>query len=273
MKIKNLIVVIFVIAFTSIGANAQQIFIPTPPAIYIPQLDPVRMHIQNQVFQNMVTAASAHGATKSTKTRTSPVASGYTMFKPRQENYLPKLLAQAGKGNTVEQRRAEQFFNSLIEKYEQGSPHHELPKNDVAYALVHFILVNYEAFYDLAPMPMEKDPWAKRARTESHRTALMNEKKSLLTTTEEDRAMYYQFKEMLSAKSEFKKMTDAEKQKMTEMLVITCGIVQAAYDKAIETEDEILLSEAHKAAKNSLQELLGVSIDKIKFDLSGIHLK
>jgi len=274
MKIKNLLVVIFAIVLTSIGANAQQIFIPTPPAIYIPQLDPVRMHIQNQVFQNMVTAASHRGSTSNGKKRVSaPGGVDYTMFKPRQENYLPKLLTQAGKGNAAEQRQAEQFFNSLIEKYEQGSPHHELPKNDVAYALVHFILVNYEAFYDLAPLPLEKDPWAKRARTESHRIALMNEKKSLLTTTEEDRAMYYQFKEMLSAKPDFKKMTDAEKQKMTEMLVITCGIVQAAYDKAIANEDENLLNEAHKAAKNSLEELLGVSIDKIKFDLSGIHLK
>ena len=37
MKLKKLLFVIFVIAFTCIGENAQQIFIPTPPAIYIPQ--------------------------------------------------------------------------------------------------------------------------------------------------------------------------------------------------------------------------------------------
>lgn len=274
MKNFFLLVVLFVIAFSSFGVTAQTVFIPRPPVVYIPQLDPVRMHIQNQVFRNMVTAASQRGGTTGAKKR-SPAAGAvdYTIFNPRQENYLPKMLAQAGKGNPAEQRQTEQFFNSLIEKYEQGSPHHELPKNDVAYALVHFILVNYEAYYDLTPVPIEKDPWAKRARTESHRTALMNEKNSLLTTTEEDRAMYYQFKEMLSAKPEFKKMTDAEKQKMTEMLVITCGIVKAAYEKAIEDENEELLQEAHKSAKNSLEELLGVPIDKIKFNLSGMHLK
>ncbi|MBA3335544.1 MAG: hypothetical protein H0T08_08045 [Acidobacteria bacterium] len=271
---KILLMTIVSIAFLSAGTTAQTIFIPRPPVIYIPQLDPVRMHIQNLVFRNMVTAASQRGGTTGAKKR-SPAAGAvdYTMFNPRQENYLPKMLAQASKGNAAEQRQAEQFFNSLIERYEQGSPHHELPKNELAYALVHFILVNYEAYYDLGPAPIEKDPWAKRARTESHRTALMNEKTSLLTTTEEDRAMYYQFKEMLSAKPEFKKMTDKQKQEMTETLVIMSRIINLAHEKAIENDEEQLLQESHQAAEKGLEELLGVPIDKIKFDLTGIHLK
>jgi Icc-related predicted phosphoesterase len=78
---------------------------------------------------------------------------------------------------------------------------------------------------------------------------------------------------MLSAKPEFRKMTDKQKQQMTETLVIMSGITNAGYLKAIETEDEQLLIEAHKVAKESLEQLLGVSIDKIKFNLSGMHLK
>ena len=274
MKKIFLLVVLFVIASSSAGVTAQTVFIPRPPVVYIPQLDPVRMHIQNQVFRNMVTAEAQKGGTKNAKTRIPITAGDYTMYKPRQGNSLPKLLAQAGKGNAAEQRETEQFFNSLIERYEQaGNNHHLLPPNDVAYALVYFILVNYEAYYDLVTVSIEKDPWAKRARTESHRTALMNEKRSLLTTEDEDRAMYHQFKEMLSAKPEFRKMTDKQKQQMTETLVIMSGITNAGYLKAIETEDEQLLIEAHKVAKESLEQLLGVSIDKIKFNLSGMHLK
>ncbi len=274
MKKIFLLVVLFVIASSSVGVTAQTVFIPRPPVVYIPQLDPVRMHIQNQVFRNMITAEAQKGGTKGAKTRTSPAAGDYTMYKPRQENSLPKLLAQAGKGNAAEQRETEQFFNSLIERYEQaGNDHHLLPPNDVAYALVYFILVNYETYYDLTTVPIEKDPWAKRARTESQRTALMNEKRSLLTTEDEDRAMYYQFKEMLSAKPEFKKMTDKQKQQMTETLAIMSGITNAGYLKAIEEEDEQLLKDAHKVAKESLEQLLGVPIDKIKFNLSGMHLK
>ncbi len=47
----------------------------------------------------------------------------------------------------------------------------------------------------------------------------------------------------------------------------------AGYLKAIEEEDEQLLKDAHKVAKESLEQLLGVPIDKIKFNLSGMHLK
>jgi hypothetical protein len=272
---KILLAIIVSIAFSSVSVTAQTVFIPRPPVVYIPLLDPVRMHIQNQVFRNMVTAEAQKGGKTNAKKRSPATgAVDYTMFNPRQENYLPKLLAQAGKGNAAEQRQTEQFLNSLIERYEQaGNNHHLLPPNDVAYALVYFILVNYEAYYDLVTVPIEKDPWAKRARTESHRTALMNEKRSLLTTEDEDRAMYYQFKELLSAKPEFKKVTDAEKQKMTETLVIMSGITNAGYLKAIEEEDEQLLNEARKVAKDSLEQLLGVPIDKIKFNLSGMHLK
>lgn len=50
---KILLTVIFVMVFSSVGATAQTIFIPQPPVVvYIPLLDSVRMHIQNQVFRD-----------------------------------------------------------------------------------------------------------------------------------------------------------------------------------------------------------------------------
>jgi len=36
---KNILAVIFVIAFSSVGATAQGVFVPRPPVVYIPQLD------------------------------------------------------------------------------------------------------------------------------------------------------------------------------------------------------------------------------------------
>ena len=270
---KILLAVIFVTAFSSVGVTAQTVFIPRPPVVYIPLLDPVRMHIQNQVNRNTINNSVQKGGAKNAKTTAKAAAVDYTVFTPRQENYLPKLLSQAGKGNAAEKSETEQFFNTLIANYKQGAPHHELPKNDLAYGILHFILVNYEVYYDLYNVPIEKDPWAKRAKDGFERLALLNQKKSRLTTTEEDRAMYYQFKETLSAKPEFRKMTDEEKQKMTETLVITAGIVDAGYRKAIDAEDEQLIKQAHEMAKGNLEKLLGVPIDRIKINLSGLQLQ
>ncbi len=120
---------------------------------------------------------------------------------------------------------------------------------------------------------MEKDPWAKRAKDGFERIALLNTKRSRLTTEDEDRAMYYQFKKMLLTKPEFKKMTDEDKQKMTETLAIMAGVLRANYLKAIDAEDEQQINQSHEAAKEGLEKLLGVPIDKIKFNLSGLQLQ
>jgi hypothetical protein len=88
---KILLAVFFVIAFSSVRVIAQ-VFIPQPPVVYIPLLDPVRMQIQNQVFRNTVNGAAQKGGAKGAKTRSPAAAVDYTVYNPRQENYLPKLL-------------------------------------------------------------------------------------------------------------------------------------------------------------------------------------
>jgi hypothetical protein len=233
---KILLAVIFVIAFSSVGAKAQTVFIPRPPVVYIPLLDPVRMHIQNQVFRNTINNPLPKGGAKNSKT-TAKAAVDYTVFNPRQENYLPKLLAQAGKGNAAEQRQAEEFYNSQIEMYERTAANHRYPASDVAFALVYFITNSYEIYYDLKKVPREKDPWAKRAKNLFEEIALLDEKKTRMVTPEQDRAIYFQLKDMLSAKPEFRKMTDEQKQKMTETLAITFGVVFEGYMKGINAED------------------------------------
>ncbi len=269
-----LLIIIFIIVFSNVKAQAQ-IFIPTPPAIYIPQLDPVYMHIQNQVFQNMMRSASVDDArgerTNSAKTTT--YSAGYTTFNPRRENYLPKLLAQSNKASAADQRQAEQFFNQLIVKYEQATPHHKMPKNDIAYAFLYFILTNYEVYYDLFPFPVEKDPRTKYARNESERAALLKEKSLLPTTVEEDEALYEKFREMLSAKPEVRKMTDADKQKVTETFAILSGIVNFSYDKAVKDGNDKLVEEVHLAAKQNLEGLLGISMEQVKKTLAGARLQ
>jgi hypothetical protein len=270
---KIFLVVCSIIVFSSVEANAQTIFIPQPTVVNIPLLDPSRLMIQNEVFRNTVNGAAQKGVVKGAKTRPPAAAVDYTIYKPRQMNYIPKVLAQTGKGNAAEQRQAEQFYNSQIEYYEQVASSNRYPANDVAYALMYFIVNNYEIYYDLVAVPIEKDPWAKRAKDGFERLALLNKKRSRVTTPEEDRAIYFQLKDMLSAKPEFRKMAGEDKQKITETLAITYGVLRTSYLKAIDDEDERLINQAHEGARQNLEKLLGVSIDKIKINLSGLQLK
>jgi len=272
---KILLAVIFLVAFSSVGVTAQTVFVPRPPVVHIPTLNAAGMHIRNQVFRNMINGRAVKGGAKGAKTSPSAAAAiDYTLFRAREENYLPKLLAQAGKGNLAEQRETEQFYNSQIEMYEQTASYHKYPANDVAFALLYFISNNYEIYYDLITVPVDKDPWVKRAPKNSYEgLALLNTKKSRKVTPEQDRAMYFQFKEMLSAQPEFKKMTDADKQKITETLAIMYGVLQASYLKAIDEEDENLINQAHETAKQSLEQLLGVPMAKIKINYAGLQIQ
>lgn len=262
---------VFLTVFSIVGVNAQ-IFVPRPPVVYIPQLDPVRMQILNQVNRNMINGGARKGAAASTKGRPA-TAADYTLFKPRQENYLPKVLAQTVKGSANEQRKAEQFFESQIEMYEKTAAYWQYPAPDVAFALDYFISNNYEIYYDLIDVPRDKDPWVKRAKGSFDELAQLNFKKSMKVTPEQDRGIFFQMKNMLSANPEFKKLTDEDKQKMTESLAITYGVLQAGYLKAIDDEDERAIEQAHQTAKENIEKLIGVPIEKIKFSFNGLKIQ
>ena len=265
---KILLAITFVIAASSVNVFSQ--------VVYIPQLDPVRMQIQNELVRQMVLAEALKGKgakSGAAATKAAPAAVDYTVFKPRAENYLPQLLAQSVKGNANEQREAERFFNSQIELYEQTAAYYRYPASDVAYALEYFISNNYEIYYDLVPFPRDKDPYLKRAKNLFDEMALVSQKKSDKVSSIQDRAMYFQIKDMLSAKPEFRKLTNEQKQMMTETLAIKLGIIFGKYTNAVNDNDEQAIEQAHKEARENLESLLGVPLERIKILDDGLRFQ
>ncbi len=179
-------------------------------------------------------------------------------------------MAQALKGSISQQNGAEKFYNAQIDMYERTAVYHKYPANDVAFAYVYFISNSYEIYHDLTRLPLEKDPWAKRAKDGFERISLMNLKKISQVTPAQDKAMYLQFKAKLAAKPSFRKMTDAEKQKLTETLAIKYGLMFNAYMRAIEVEDENAINKAHQMAKEGLEEALGIPVERVKITNQGV---
>ena len=275
---KILLTAIFVTLFLSVGAIAQTVFVPRPPVVYIPQLDPVRMYLQNNLFQQMMRTAgnqnNAKGAKNGARVKAAPAAIDYTVFNQREERYLPKLLAQSIKGDAGEQREAEQFFNSQIELYEKTALYYKYPWSDVAYALEYFISNNYEIYYDLLTLPRDKDPYLKPAKNNVLlEMDLLNRKNTAKISSIQDRSMYFQIKDMLSAKPEFRKITDEQKQMMTEALAIKMGLTHARYMKAVEDENIQAIGQAHKEARENLESLLGVPLERIKILDDGLRFQ
>lgn len=268
----------FVALFCCMRTAAQQVFIPTPPVVYIPQLDPVRMHIMNQVNQATLNAAMGSDvAPRSAAKKSAPVKKAaspddVTFFNPRQENYLPKPMAQAIRASAERQNEAERFYNALVAMYEKTAEIHDYPANDVAFAYLYFISSSYEIYHDLTNLPADKDPRLKGAKNAAERAALLKQKAALRVTAAQDKAIYLQMKARLSGKPSFRKMIDADKQKLTETLAIRFGLLYDAYMRAVQNEDANAIKEAHEMAKEGLEDALGIPIEQVKITDKGVTI-
>ena len=157
---KNILAVIFVIAFSSVGATAQTVFIPQPPAVYIPQLDPVGMHLQQQVFQQMAFGKMYKDTivngkkvrVRTSNSRTPPPAKtvkSVTTFTPAGGRILPERLGSAAGKSAAEIREAKQTFDVFLNNYEKTALTDGFPANDLAYGFEFFIVTNYNIYNNL----------------------------------------------------------------------------------------------------------------------------
>lgn len=213
--------------------------------------------------QKAMKGKSGAGAKSKTVT-TVKAAPQPTVFKD-SASILPQALAKSGNTDA-------RFFESLLTIYRQTAAKDGFPANDLAYAAEYFVVNNYHIYNDLMELPYEKDPWAKRGRDMAERITLINQKKQLMVTMYQERAIYSQFKSILGANPQILKMTDIQKQEMAEMLAITFGVAYTAYMKGINENDERMTEKARQLARQGLEKLLGVSVNQIKISNKGLEL-
>lgn len=267
---KILLTVIFVWAFTAWQANAQ--------VVYVPQLDPVAMHLQQQLFQQMAFGEmyknSASGRKARARNSQSPAAKtpkSVTAFSSSGERLLPERLSAAAGKTQTEVRNARQIFDMFLNNYEKTALNDGFPPNDLAYGFSFFIVNNYTVYHDL----QEKSPADKALMSPSGDPLLALQhsysKKAGAVTSTAERAVYEQVKNFLSANPAIAKLTDRQKQEFTEMLAIMTVTNYYTYDTAGKNKDAEVFSKAQNSAKQSLEKLLGTTADKIKISARGLE--
>jgi len=182
---------------------------------------------------------------------------------------LPKLWAE--KSGLAGQGDAEQFFTSFVNLYQQTAQKDGFPSNDLAYAFEYFVVNSYMTYHDLHDVEYDKDPRVKRGKDMFDRLTIINEKKLLKVTLAQERTIYNQFKTTLSENPAIQKMTDREKQELTELLALIFGLDFRAYLKGVNNEDEKAIEQARQTAKMYLERLTGASIERIKITNDGVQ--
>lgn len=261
---KKILAAIVFLWFTAQTGQAQISINPVQD--YINKTTTLNNILSNKRATDMSQKRQAGGAKGGrTATGSAPKAAPQpTVFK-NSASILPQKLAASGGGNA-------QFFESLLDMYRRVAAKDGFPANDLAYAAEYFVVNNYHIYYDLLDVPYEKDPWAKRGKDGFDRISLMNQKKLMVVTMNQERAIYNQFRETLAANPQVAKMTDAQKQEMAEMLAITYGIAFTGYMKGINEDDDRTTEQARQLAKQGLEKLLGVPVGQIKITAYGLEL-
>ena len=265
---KYLFTLLFLLGFLVIPAAAQ---IMSNPAQWYINNQIYSTRVFNGVVANSMLRKSTNGNRARQNQTKSPnkTAPDYSVFKAAPNNSLPNQLSGKSGGSKSE---TEQALNSFVNLYKQTAQKDGFPANDLAYAFEYFVVNNYQIYHDLVDLPADKDPRAKRAKDGFERIQILNQKKLLQVSINQERAIYKQFKEMLQSNADIQKMTDLQKQEASELLAIMFGVNFAGYMKGINNGDEQLTEQSRQLAKEGLEKLLGAPISRIKITNNGLEL-
>jgi hypothetical protein len=211
------------------------------------------------------------GTVKAPAQADSPAVPELTKFNHTGQAILPKLLAEKSASAIPKQKSAEQFFTSFLDLYEKTARKDGFPPNDLAYALEYFVVNTYMTYHDLHDVEFNKDPRVKRGKDSFDRLTIINEKKLLQVTLTQERAIYNQFKTFLSENPAIQKMTDREKQELTELLAIMFGTGFRAYLLGVSSEDDKAIEQARQTAKMYLERITGTAVERIKISNDGVR--
>lgn len=225
-------------------------------------INPVQDYINkttllNRILSNMRSPAKGTPSSGAGAAAAPVLPKPVSQFRHSGAMILPKRL-----GN-------EAALAPLVTLYEETARKDRFPANEVAYALTYFVVNSYMTLHDLHSVEYAKDPWAKKGKDSFDRISLMGQKKILTPTPLQERAVFLQFREALESNAGVAKMTDAQKQEMTELLAITFGVNYRQYMDAVNREDEVAMAAARAQAGANLEKLFGFPAAKLTVNESG----
>jgi hypothetical protein len=166
-----------------------------------------------------------------------------TAFHTVRPAFVPQQLA-ARLGKTPQERQdIKAVLTQCLHFYTDTARHKGVPLNDVARALNYFIATNYFIYAQgSGPTPQEM-----------HATREM-------------------IRANMAQDATFRRMSDRQKQEAYETLIVLAGFVDLGYGTAQQNGDERAAASYRAMAKQNLETLLGVPVEKIHYTSAGLAL-
>lgn len=176
--------------------------------------------------------------------RTPGVKTATTFFRPVSPPFVPQQLA-AQLGKTPEQRQAyTRGFAEALKFYEDVARQQGVPLNDVARAMTFLFIMSEHAYTGGKPL-----------------------------TDKQAVALREQLQNALERDEHFQSLGDRDKQQMYETMAIMGGFTIMTKMAAEQRGDKEAASEIRQFAKQNLEQILGVSAERLAFTDRGLEIR
>jgi hypothetical protein len=212
--------------------------------VILHNMQTMQLRTSMMVSSNMLTSSLSRSGPKLTKKQQAEADrfARYrgTMFKSGRPVMPVQLAASFIKTPGKQREDMTKLFSVLLEVYNQRSRQQKAPANDLARTLAYCIAANY-AYYT-------------EQEVSASGLAMLRGK----------------IRTALTASDKFRKIKDADKQKVSETLIILTHFAALGYDQAKEGKNKESMEMFRKLAGLNLQGMLGVAPGRVKLEKTGL---
>jgi hypothetical protein len=216
---------------------------------YMANISRVRI-LQNQSKTNPIYHAETSGpggrvpsGGKTNDPSRTPPSKQDTVFHSVEPAFVPQQLAALLGKTSQERQYIAETLTKCLNFYTDGARQKGVPLNDVARAVNYYISTNYFV-YSHGKGPTQKQMEATRELVRAN----------------------------IVQDENFQRMSDRQKQEAYETLIVLAGFVDLGYGTAVQSSNQRLAAPFRDMAKQNLETLLGVPIEKIRFTNAGLTI-
>ena len=167
-----------------------------------------------------------------------------TSFTPVQGPFVPQQLARVLGGTSQERQSIQDTLTKCLDFYTESAKQKGVPLNDVSLALNYYLSTNYFVY----------------SRGSGPTTSQMTATRDMI-------------RQNLVQDTNFRQMSDRDKQQSYETLIVLAGFVDLGYGAMKQNSNDGGAEQFRDMARHNLETLLGAPISKIHYTDSGLTVE
>lgn len=265
-KLTLIFAVVFAFSFT-LSARAQVLdspYVYSNPALqqdaFVRNMNAIAIE---GLMQRHMIEQSVSGGKRNQSSGTRATNRSSTLFRGSTRFVIADLLVKQSNASAEQKADAVKIIEQMVIIYADTATKDGFPANDLAYAFQYYVVQNYHAYHNVFENPV----------VIPYTNTIDVSKTPNYISSFGEKALFNQFKAVLTQNPAVTKLSDLQKQQYTELLAVITNINFTAYGEGLKRKDRKIIGQTRAAAKQNLERLFGVSADKIVINDSGLSFK